>query len=99
MFDRTRGYRKRHVLLGEAQTADAAPDTADRVPLEVRRSRLRRAFVPISGQGGSLPHLAGPSLRPGRSRLTRHSAGDSVPLNLGLPIRGSRFLGFRAAPA
>jgi hypothetical protein len=39
--NRTRGYRKRHGLLGKAQTADPVPDTDDRVPLEVRRSWAR----------------------------------------------------------
>jgi len=36
--NRTRGYRKRHGLLGDASRADPAADESDGTPLEVRRS-------------------------------------------------------------
>ena len=48
---RTRGYRKQHGLLGDASPADPAADESNGTPLEVRRSCLRRAFVPSSGRG------------------------------------------------
>ena len=48
---RTRGYRKQHGLLGDASPTDPAADESNGTPLEVRRSCLRRAFVPSSGRG------------------------------------------------
>jgi hypothetical protein len=39
--NRTRGYRKRHGLLGDASPADPAADESDGTPLEVRRSWAR----------------------------------------------------------
>ena len=41
--NRTRGYRKQHGLLAKGEAADPLPGPADRAPLEVRRSCLRRA--------------------------------------------------------
>jgi len=40
--NRTRGYRKQHGLLAKGEAADPLPGPADRAPLEVRRSCLRR---------------------------------------------------------
>ena len=39
--NRTRGYRKRHGLLGDASPADPAADESDGTPLEVRRAWAR----------------------------------------------------------
>ncbi len=39
--NRTRGYRKRHGLLGEVRTVEPAPDKDARGPLEMRRSWAR----------------------------------------------------------
>jgi hypothetical protein len=49
--NRTRGYRKQHGLLANAEAPDLVPGTDHRARLEVRRSCLRRAFVPSSGRG------------------------------------------------
>jgi len=39
--NRTRGHRKRHGLLGEVRSVEAAPDNDARGPLEIRRSWAR----------------------------------------------------------
>jgi len=39
--NRTRGYRRRHGLLGKAEGAAPVPDEATRAPQEVRRSWAR----------------------------------------------------------
>ena len=57
--NRTRGYRKRHGLLGKAQTADPVPDTDDRVPLEVRRSWARLIRQAVRGRSPPLSALRG----------------------------------------
>ena len=48
---RRRGYRRQHGLLGTTPVVKPAPEATDQAPLEVRRTCLRRAFVPSSGRG------------------------------------------------
>jgi hypothetical protein len=91
--NRTRGYRKRHGLLGEAHPPAPAPPRKNSVPLEARRSwaRLIRQVYEVdplvcSRCGGTMKVIA---------VIERQAVVRRILAHLGLPIRAP---GLRAPP-